>query len=365
MFIKRNSILFFLICTYQYSNCQITLNKTISTSEPVVQISSFSNTVVYSHGNATYAYNYGQDNPQLYYNYAANDISLVLPVGHDTLSILKWGSTLFYGNNDAVFNSNYSFPINYPVKSIGINGDLFNNQLGDTVYVLNSYNVANDQWNVLRISNGLTTTFGNNFYDPELINYLDLDYMQVGINRYIAIIKPNDLMLYNLNSNDYISTGIANITSFQYFTTGGNAYYSVGNSLYRIESISSNIVTSTLVCIIPVGNTINEFSISGNGTIWVAANDGVYSTLTSGVGLEENSKNTVSIYPNPSADQITVVSNETDFSIRIYDLYGKLLKEIPVNTHSKTIDIQDLSVGSYIVTYKSINGMKSQKIIKL
>lgn len=366
MFTKRNAIILFLICTNQYSIGQITLNKTIPTTEPVNQISSYSNTVTYSFGNETYFCNYGQDTPQLYYNYAANDISFVFPVGHDTLSVISWGGTLtlFYGNSDSVFNSDYSYPTNFPVRSIGVNGDLFFDQYGDTVYALKSFNASNDQWNILRMSGATSLTIGSNFYDPELVNYIDLDYMQAGTNRYIVIVKPNDLMLYNLNTYEYISTGIANITSFQYFALGGNAFYSIGNSIFRIESISGNSVTSTLVYTIPEGNSINEFSISDNST-WVAANDGVYSNYSSGVGIDELPNIVVSIYPNPTSQNLTISSDELINQIEIMDLFGRtILSQKDINSEIFNVDLSQFTNGNYIVKVSTGLNTEFHSIVK-
>lgn len=363
---KTVTFLYFILCVVQSSFCQISLFKTIPTPESVSQISSISNTVIYSFGNETYFCNYGQDTPQLYYDYASNDISFVFPVGHDTLSVISWGgtATLFYGNSDSVFNSDYSYSTNFPVRSIGVNGDLFFDQYGDTVYALKSFNASNDQWNILRMSGATSLTIGSNFYDPELVNYIDLDYMQAGTNRYIVIVKPNDLMLYNLNTYEYISTGITNITSFQYFALGGNAFYSMGNSIFRIESILGNSVTSTLVYTIPEGNIINEFSISDNGTTWVGANDGVYSNYSSGVGIEEI-ENSSKIFPNPVSQNLFINSPERINQIEIMDLFGRnILSQKDINSETFNVDLSLFTIGKYIVKVSTGSNTEFHSIVK-
>ena len=364
--ITRYFIVFLLSSICLNSISQISLFKTIPTPEPVNQISSYSNNVTYSFGNDTYFCNYGQDSPQLYFNYAANDISFVFPVGHDTLSVISWGGTLtlFYGNSDSVFNSDYSYPTNFPVRSIGVNGDLFFDQYGDTVYALKSFNASNDQWNILRMSGATSLTLGSNFYDPELVDYIDLDYMQVGSNRYIVIVKPNDLMLYNLNTYEYISAGIENITSFQYFALGGNAFYSIGNSIFRIESISGNSVTSTLVYTIPEGNMINEFSISDNGTTWVAANDGVYSNLSSGVGIVEIETSS-KIFPNPVSQNLFFNSHQRINQIEIMDLFGRsIFLQKDINSESLNVDLWQFANGNYIVKVSTVSNTEIHSLIK-
>jgi hypothetical protein len=366
MFYKTVAFLYLVIGVVQFSFSQNSLYKTIPTPDPVYQISNFSNTVVYSIGNETYFCNYGQDTPQLYYGYAANDISFVFPVGHDTLSVISWGGTLtlFYGNADSVFNSDYSYPTNFPVRSIGVNGDLFYNQSGDTVYALNSYNAENDQWNILRMSGGNSLTIGSNFFDPELVNYSDLDYMQAGANRYIAIVKPNDLMLYNLATGEYISTGIANISSFQYFALGGNAFYSIGNSIYRIDSISGNSVNSTLAYVIPESQMINEISLSDNGTVWVAANDGVYSTHSSGVGMEEL-EILSTIYPNPVLQNLFIKSSDRINQIEIIDLFGRtILVLTEINTFETSLNLSNYSNGNYVVKVSTASKTEFHSLIK-
>jgi hypothetical protein len=281
------------------------------------------------------------------------------------LSVISWGGTLtlFYGNSDSVFNSDYSYPTNFPVRSIGVNGDLFFDQYGDTVYALKSFNASNDQWNILRMSGATSLTIGSNFYDPELVNYIDLDYMQAGTNRYIVIVKPNDLMLYNLNTYEYISTGIANITSFQYFALGGNAFYSIGNSIFRIESISGNSVTSTLVYTIPEGNIINEFSISENGT-WVAASDGVYSNHSSGVGIEEIETSS-KIFPNPVSQNLFINSPQRIKQIEIMDLFGRtILSQKDINSEFFNVDLSQFTNGNYIVKVSTGLNTEFHSIVK-
>jgi hypothetical protein len=81
--------------------------------------------------------------------------------------------------------------------------------------------------------------------------------------------------------------------------------------------------------------------------------------------FDRKSKNTVSAYPNPFKDQVSLDVNSSDISyMKIYDAYGKQLEN--VKEHSGNGDIKiDLSqypVGIYFLQIASDNGNRSETI---
>jgi len=100
------------------------------------------------------------------------------------------------------------------------------------------------------------------------------------------------------------------------------------------------------------GNTDNPRQIVATENVTYIAH-----FSTNAIGLNETSKNDVSIYPNPSSDNTYVninLADDSNVSIEIYNAVGQLVKTID-NTNMQsgenlmTINISDLKAGMYIV----------------
>ncbi|MCB0668214.1 MAG: T9SS type A sorting domain-containing protein, partial [Saprospiraceae bacterium] len=69
------------------------------------------------------------------------------------------------------------------------------------------------------------------------------------------------------------------------------------------------------------------------------------------------------IYPNPASGVLRISGVEEVRSIKLLDLYGRILRtwiDVDPNT---TLPISDLSAGSYVVRIQTGNGVHSQKVI--
>ena len=73
----------------------------------------------------------------------------------------------------------------------------------------------------------------------------------------------------------------------------------------------------------------------------------------------------IKIYPNPTANFITITSNKmTVNSAKIYNQLGQLIMEREINTSSKRLDVSHLSKGMYHLILENGNKKKAFKIIK-
>jgi hypothetical protein len=70
------------------------------------------------------------------------------------------------------------------------------------------------------------------------------------------------------------------------------------------------------------------------------------------------------IYPNPVNDVLTIYA-PSEFNIKIFDIYGKLFKSYYSFENIMTIDISELTNGTYILKGYSENNLFLKKIIKL
>src|SRR5690606_34811765 len=74
-----------------------------------------------------------------------------------------------------------------------------------------------------------------------------------------------------------------------------------------------------------------------------------------------------SLYPNPTTQFVTVESStDIDLSIEIYSLQGELISNSSMFKTQTTLDLTQLSSGSYILFIKSADGrpMHSNTVIK-
>ncbi|KAA6301620.1 MAG: Endoglucanase [Candidatus Ordinivivax streblomastigis] len=77
--------------------------------------------------------------------------------------------------------------------------------------------------------------------------------------------------------------------------------------------------------------------------------------------------NSVSVFPNPVKDQLTVVSEKPVQNIKVYTLFGKLVADQAGNaTGEYSVNLQSLTTGNYFVRVQSEdNSVSTKKIIKL
>jgi serine protease AprX len=76
--------------------------------------------------------------------------------------------------------------------------------------------------------------------------------------------------------------------------------------------------------------------------------------------------NTLTVFPNPTADVIHIISNEghkpTDFSI--YTVTGQLIKKGAISGQQNTINISDLAPGSYLIQLTGNQTNETHQIVK-
>ncbi|MDN3676466.1 DUF1501 domain-containing protein [Flavobacterium paronense] len=107
------------------------------------------------------------------------------------------------------------------------------------------------------------------------------------------------------------------------------------------------------------GNKITSLINIQNTVLPSCYNDAVLSTDTF------NTKNELIVYPNPSAETVTVNSTANINSIAIYSIDGKQigLYRNPLTSNTFTINVQSLSIGIYSFKINTVNGDIGKKVI--
>ena len=89
-------------------------------------------------------------------------------------------------------------------------------------------------------------------------------------------------------------------------------------------------------------------------------------TLTTDVDNNAKLAENVSIYSNPTYNELTVKTDDKIALITITSLSGQMLKSVQVNNNETMIDMSHVQQGSYMVSVKLNNGtIKTQKILKM
>lgn len=118
-------------------------------------------------------------------------------------------------------------------------------------------------------------------------------------------------------------------------------------------------------------NATTEYKISsvsntcGNGT---AATTTLKITVTPVLANEPNINESFQIFPNPSAEQITVKLNnfkKVKQTLQLIDSKGIIISEKLIENDVETISLRDISTGTYIVRVMSGDRILSKRVVKV
>ena len=166
----------------------------------------------------------------------------------------------------------------------------------------------------------------------------EADYFRVIIRGYLRNIKTSDSVIFYLadyrnadNSKDYIlkDWAYADLSKFSY----------VDSISFKLESTDVGqfgMNTPAFFC-------IDNFEYDVKTSINEVANQNIFS-----------------IYPNPSSSTINIDYNEHFSTIRIIDIQGKVV----LQSKQKTIDINSLENGIYVIQIETENGVVNSKFVK-
>lgn len=73
----------------------------------------------------------------------------------------------------------------------------------------------------------------------------------------------------------------------------------------------------------------------------------------------------INVYPNPSSNFVIVGSENIQIeNIELYDLQGRILKNIKINSLSYKLDISGYQQGTYLLRIATTSGIKTLKVVK-
>lgn len=162
---------------------------------------------------------------------------------------------------------------------------------------------------------------------------------------------------------------------FDEIPPAGFTYQVNGNT----ASFSSSITTATAFSwnfgdggTATQANPVHTYAAAGNYQVSLAITrcgrtDTIRKAVTVGTtGIQGTAADAgISIFPNPAGDQLYIESGVLLQRIRVYDLSGRTVLQLPVGQHATTLDIHALRPGIYYVTAGTGDGNLHYRFRKL
>jgi hypothetical protein len=166
----------------------------------------------------------------------------------------------------------------------------------------------------------------------------------------------------NGNTWSYANNGLPIDQSFYDFASrGSELYIATSNGVFETHdfgqnwySLNQGLKNLNIWSIEIQGDTL--FAGTGGNGIWKLG-------LTDlNLGLDDYAEQTVKIYPNPAADQITIENSSVNAEYQIIDLFGKKIISGHLNVLNK-ISTSELKNGTYLVVIQADGTVSSKKLI--
>jgi hypothetical protein len=196
------------------------------------------------------------------------------------------------------------------------------------------------------------TTLGGN----AVMKYANFGYMG------IALANPLDASGMNKLHVDILPTTETSVR-ITTISAGHELPTSVGTLIPNVWN-SFDILLSTFTGV--VNSSIIQFKLDG-GTGKTFYMDNLYFFNDTATGLNDiRNAGEISCYPNPASNQLTVNANSEISQVVVRNLLGQTVKTSQVNGLEKSIDLEGVAAGNYLVTIKLANGqLSTQKMVKL
>jgi hypothetical protein len=103
-----------------------------------------------------------------------------------------------------------------------------------------------------------------------------------------------------------------------------------------------------------------DFGTTGSGAVYYW-DDVEFGGL---IGIENPSANTISLYPNPVSEELTINGLENETIIRIYTVTGTLVMEQTSSSSNNSLNLTALPTGMYLVGIQTGSETTVQRLIK-
>lgn len=208
---------------------------------------------------------------------------------------------------------------------------------------------------------------GTTQFLPESIEFIEAG---IDTNVPIAVAELNESTESNMVKLECVSL----VDSTQWTGTGAGFNITVTNGMQTFTVRIRDAVD--LYTMIAPSGVVNISGIGGQFDNSAPYNDGYqllprYSADIAVAGKEcitaitESAQVSVSLYPNPVIDNLTVSSSDPISHVRIFDISGRIVKQIRANgVNIASINFSDLNTGLYLVEVVTASGIIVKEIVK-
>ena len=81
-------------------------------------------------------------------------------------------------------------------------------------------------------------------------------------------------------------------------------------------------------------------------------------------GVGENETVSIELYPNPVVNNLTIVTSLNDYQVEVYTITGALVRSYNNCTSITTINVEELSNGTYIIRLSNDNAVETRRFVK-
>lgn len=216
----------------------------------------------------------------------------------------------------------------------------------ENLIIIVNYSANNASYNSkIKKYNTTTGTIINSFGNNGTLDFTDIGLVDAALDSSNNILLAGGKHLGNDVFNPYLTKYTSNGVLDTNFNQTG-FYEELSNSLGYIDNIrflNNDIIVS--------GVTDDYYKVFLADYM-----------LTDVLGTKESLKESTSIFPNPVKDILTIKTNEKLIETKIYNIQGNLINHSP--TPNKTLNLNHLKKGIYIIEVKTDKGSKSLKFIK-
>lgn len=246
-----------------------------------------------------------------------------------------------FGTNGKTINTTFNYYNTQNIISLSSNKFIYNG----------SFKTSGASGNVRYNNDGsIDTTYGTNGYVTDM-----------NLNYYMAL-QPDEKILKGGSQNNHFSITRYNVDGSLDTTFGNNGYLNTPiNNSSRINSLA----------LLQNGDLLaGGYSLLGQ---YILATQVRYTNLNLGTLSFTIQNNNVLVYPNPIESKTTfdyTLVNEELITINLYDIQGKLVKEISkdelqsIGNHKISIDLSECTTGSYILKFIASSGNQSLQLLK-
>ncbi|MBE0653899.1 MAG: choice-of-anchor J domain-containing protein [Bacteroidales bacterium] len=234
-------------------------------------------------------------------------------------------------------------------------GDVYEEaEVGDEIVITSINDPYQNQTELYQPTFITLLSAGNNLYSPVAISGSDIDTTIAPDSDPAEQFESMLVFLDNIKILDYQENDPESVSDNYYIATddAGSHIFRIGNRL----GVYPETFDDQLLVIGDIYNVIGI--VVGRSGMWsvMPRSSSDFEFVSSGVGINDNYGLNLRVYPNPAMDNLRIEASGNLAGARLYSLSGILVKEITQNATSLSMDISNLSSGSYILKIETGEG---------